>query len=710
MSIVNKHKSAENITTPAANYTTLFFDENGDLFGKRSDGTLVRFSPAGDASGVTYAPDNSLIWTDSVDPGNVAEALDDLALRLNEVESNEYQPADLNDWREQEDPGRTDDALDQLANRMLVLESLSPVDVQTGSYLVSGGGVVWNGGYDYTVSAAVYFISGTQYESAQDDVSLSLADATFDRIDVIAVNTAGEVVVIEGTPASNPAKPEVNSDSQLELSFVFVAAASVAAEITEEVIYEESAEWTDVSNSANIVVNSATTPFAGTLVIEATSAVSGNAVTFTDSALNTLGDYSALTMQVRSKASWPNQKRLNFQWRNGGVLVGSAVALRTGVYGFTSATTGVYQSVTIPMADFGVGTQQADELVMSISGGGGAIGFFVDNIILQAGTTGGGTTVAPAAMLFRSAWSSSTSYDEQDVVTYLGNTYVCILANSNNTPPNTTYWSPLLVEAANVAYTPQTSLHWTDSEDPGQVDDALDDLAARVNALEENPGGGGITDAADLTYTPTTLADWTGGVDPGDGQEAFDQLAGRVTDLEAAGSSAGRHAIYIAAGSITPSATGGCAALATIASAANQPDIQTLDFDATTQEYAQFSIRMPKSWNEGTVTFVPVWSHAATTTNFGVVWDLQAVAVSNDDAIAVAFGTAQTSTDTGGTTDDIYIGPESSAITVSGTPAAEDVAFFRVSRVTGDGSDTMAIDARLHGITLYITTDASNDA
>jgi hypothetical protein len=175
-------------------------------------------------------------------------------------------------------------------------------------------------------------------------------------------------------------------------------------------------------------------------------------------------------------------------------------------------------------------------------------------------------------------------------------------------------------------------------------------------------------------------------------------------------STAGRHAIYIAAAAMSPSSTGGCAALATVASAANQPDIQTLDFDTTTQEYAQFSIRMPKSWNEGTVAFVPVWSHAATTTNFGVVWDLQAVAVSNDDTIATAFGTAQTSTDTGGTTNDIYIGPESSAITVGGTPAAEDVVFFRLSRVTGDGSDTMAIDARLHGITIYITTDAETDA
>lgn len=172
----------------------------------------------------------------------------------------------------------------------------------------------------------------------------------------------------------------------------------------------------------------------------------------------------------------------------------------------------------------------------------------------------------------------------------------------------------------------------------------------------------------------------------------------------------GRHAVPIIAGAMRPSVTGGCAALTGVASAANQPDIVTLDFDPTTQEYAQFSIPMPKSWNEGTVTFAPIWSHPATTTNFGVVWDLQAIALSNDDAIAQAFGTAQTSTDTGGTTNDLYVGPESAAITIAGTPAAEDVVFFRLSRVTGNGSDTMAVDARLHGIVLFITTAAETDS
>lgn len=178
----------------------------------------------------------------------------------------------------------------------------------------------------------------------------------------------------------------------------------------------------------------------------------------------------------------------------------------------------------------------------------------------------------------------------------------------------------------------------------------------------------------------------------------------------AAGGTLGKQAIYIGAGAMAPSVSGGCAALAAVASAANQPDIVTLNFDPTTQEFAQFGFVLPEKWNGGTVTFVPHWSHAATATNFGVVWSLQGVAVPNDGAIAVAFGTAQTSTDTGGTTDDLYAGPESAAITISGTPAGGQMVFFRLSRDTAAGSDTMAIDARLHGVTLYVTTDAETDA
>jgi hypothetical protein len=43
---------------------------------------------------------------------------------------------------------------------------------------------------------------------------------------------------------------------------------------------------------------------------------------------------------------------------------------------------------------------------------------------------------------------------------------------------------------------------------------------------------GGAVDADDVTYTPTTLADWDSSADPGDVEQALDQLAERVTDVE----------------------------------------------------------------------------------------------------------------------------------------------------------------------------------
>ncbi len=171
----------------------------------------------------------------------------------------------------------------------------------------------------------------------------------------------------------------------------------------------------------------------------------------------------------------------------------------------------------------------------------------------------------------------------------------------------------------------------------------------------------------------------------------------------------GKETIWIPASAMIARTTNG-AASGTAEMTTNKNMVKTLDFDASTQEFAQFEIAMPKSWNNGTVTFQPVWSHASTTTNFGVVWALQAVATSDDDALDVAFGTEQASTDTGGTTNDRYIGPESSAITIAGTPATGDVVQFQIKRNPSDGSDTLAVDARLHGIKLYITTNAATDA
>lgn len=228
------------------------------------------------------------------------------------------------------------------------------------------------------------------------------------------------------------------------------------------------------------------------------------------------------------------------------------------------------------------------------------------------------------------------------------------------------------------------------------------------------------TGAQWATFTPKSVAIFVGGgwyeFTPVEGARisisgaSYIYTSGAWTAAGGGGSTQGKQAIPIMAGAIRPSVSGGCESLAAIASAANQPDIITLNFDPATAEYAQFAIPMPKKWNAGTITARFRWSHAATTTNFGVVWGIQALAISDDDAIAQNYGTGQTVTDTGGTTNDLYATAETSAITIAGTPAKQDTVFFRVYRDATNGSDTMAIDARLHSVEIFVTTDADTDA
>jgi len=143
---------------------------------------------------------------------------------------------------------------------------------------------------------------------------------------------------------------------------------------------------------------------------------------------------------------------------------------------------------------------------------------------------------------------------------------------------------------------------------------------------------------------------------------------------------------------------------------AGQPELKCLDFDASTDEFAQFAVSFPKSWNEGTVTYQVYFTSAGTNTG-NAIFTLAGVAISDNDAIDAAFGTAVSVTKAhSGTANDLDVSSESSAITIAGTPAAGDEAFFQISRDADNGRDTLTGDARLLGIRFFFTTDAANDA
>lgn len=167
----------------------------------------------------------------------------------------------------------------------------------------------------------------------------------------------------------------------------------------------------------------------------------------------------------------------------------------------------------------------------------------------------------------------------------------------------------------------------------------------------------------------------------------------------------GKNAVWIPASAMIQRTTNGAAPGLTEA-VTNKVMLSTLDFDQSTIEYAQFSFRMPKSWDEGTVTAVFAWTSGVTG---NVIWGIQGLALSDDDVIDTAFGTAVEVTDAVTAITDIMHSAETSAMTIAGSPAAQDLVVFQVYRKASDGGDTAAGDAKLIGVTLYLTTAAGTD-
>ena len=171
---------------------------------------------------------------------------------------------------------------------------------------------------------------------------------------------------------------------------------------------------------------------------------------------------------------------------------------------------------------------------------------------------------------------------------------------------------------------------------------------------------------------------------------------------------AGKETVWVPAVAMYPNTTNGCGDLAQV-ELSNGPEIKTLPFDKDADEFAQFAIAFPKSWNEGTVTFQAFFT--ADSTNTGTTaWGLSGVSISDDDSLNTAFGTqvVATAKAMSGTANDLAVANESGAVTIAGSPAAGDEVFFQISRDVS--ADSLTADAKLLGIKLFFTTDAANDA
>jgi hypothetical protein len=173
---------------------------------------------------------------------------------------------------------------------------------------------------------------------------------------------------------------------------------------------------------------------------------------------------------------------------------------------------------------------------------------------------------------------------------------------------------------------------------------------------------------------------------------------------------AGGQTIWVPVAAMQPTTSNGCAALVNVETTAGRPDMTVLDFDATADEHAQFQVMFPKSWNLGTITAQFGWTSTATDTD-GVTWGIQGVACGDSDTIDVAYGTAVVVDDANiSAAEDFYLTAATAAVTIAGTPADDQICFFRVFRDVSDSNDTATEDARLIGVKIIFTTDLGNDS
>jgi hypothetical protein len=263
-------------------------------------------------------------------------------------------------------------------------------DAGIGTYLVSGATIAWVEDYDYRVGAAEYFVNGVAVSSDEQTVSLTAAHATLDRIDVLVLNAAGVLSVIDGTAAADPAEPSIDPALYLRLGIVYVNDNTTEPSLTITDIYAENAEWTATASLGTIVSNSTTSPRTDTYSVDGTAVAANTYINFVKPAAGTtdLATQNSLVFYVRVKAAFPSTKSLRVSWYSGTALRGTQVTVSNGLFGFNSALTGTYQQIVVPISAFNMPVGNlVTTLRLTVIGSGANVGFYVDDIHLISGAT-----------------------------------------------------------------------------------------------------------------------------------------------------------------------------------------------------------------------------------------------------------------------------------------------------------------------------------
>ena len=524
------------------------------------------------------------------------------------------------------------------------------------------------------------FVSSIIFEGATADAhetTLTVTDPTADRT-ITLPNVTGTILTTANSDAGTTTTSSGDAD------FVLVDDAGVLKKITPANLGVGATAADDIS-AGDAAVSIATS--AGNITIDAQAGDTDIIFKGTD---NTT-DITALTLDMSDAGKGIFNGAISATTitlsADGGVLlpdggnIGSASSTAAMQIASTGIVTFVDDIVLKDAATIGV-TSSTSAITIASTG----IVTLVDDLILKdAGTIGNASVAAVMTLASTGIVTFADDILIKDAGT-IGNASVAAVMTLASTGIVTFVDDIILKDAATIGVTSSTSaISIASTGIVTLVDDLLLKDACTIGTATT---AGAIAIAADGTVDLDTAG---------------------ATVASAVIKTAGKETIWVPAGAMYPSTTNPCSDLTQVETTALRPDLKVLDFATGADEFAQFTVAFPKSWNEGTVTFQPFWT--VTGTNTGTVaWQLGGIAASSDDSINTAFGTlvATTALAHSGTSNDLMVSVESGAVTIAGSPAVGDCCFFQINRDIS--ADAQSDDARLIGLKLLFTTSAATDA
>jgi hypothetical protein len=174
--------------------------------------------------------------------------------------------------------------------------------------------------------------------------------------------------------------------------------------------------------------------------------------------------------------------------------------------------------------------------------------------------------------------------------------------------------------------------------------------------------------------------------------------------------STGRHMVTVPAGAMVARTTNG-ATFARATGGTNVTIFSYFQFSGTSQQFVQFVLGAPRSWNPQCGLYAKFIWFAETLDSNSVTWTIRASSSSLGESIDPAWGTTISITQpaASGSATNMRITQETSPIFVSNNPQPEDWLNFEISRDAAAGSDTSTGAANLLGVHLFFTYSQTSD-